>query len=164
MKRVTVSTPSRLEISISRVFTARRELVFAAMTRPGLVQQWLLGPPGWSMPLCEIDLRIGGAYRYEWQHAEHGRMGMRGVYRRLQEPGLIVCTETFDESWYAGQAIVTSVLVEAGECTQLVTTSLYETEEARNTALRSNMEQGIAQSYMHLDEILRLQAVQPRAT
>jgi uncharacterized protein YndB with AHSA1/START domain len=162
MKRVTVATPGDREISISRVFAARRELVFAAMTTPALVKQWLLGPPGWTMPLCEIDLRVGGAYRYEWQHAVHGRMGMRGVYRRLQEPGLIVCTEAFDQSWYGGEAVVTSVLVQIGDRTQLTTTSLYETQEARDTALRSNMEEGVAHSYAKLDEMLRQQAVRPR--
>ena len=55
------------EIIMTRAFDAKRDLVFDALTKPELVKRWLLGPPGWSMPVCEIDLKVGGAYRYVWR-------------------------------------------------------------------------------------------------
>ena len=76
-----VTTPSDLEIAMTRVFNAPRRLVFDALTKPELVKQWLLGPPGWTMPVCEIDLRVGGAYRFMWRKTDGTEMGMRGVYR-----------------------------------------------------------------------------------
>ena len=58
-----LSTRGDREIVMTRVFDASRRVMFDAFTKPELVTQWLLGPPGWSMPVCEIDLRVGGAYR-----------------------------------------------------------------------------------------------------
>jgi uncharacterized protein YndB with AHSA1/START domain len=60
-RTVTVTTPSDREIRIERAFDATRSRVFDALTTPELVRQWLLGPPGWTMPICEIDLRVGGS-------------------------------------------------------------------------------------------------------
>ena len=75
-----VSTPTEREIVMTRVFDAPRKLVFDAHTKPELVKRWLLGPPGWSMPVCEIDLRVGGMYRYVWRRDQDGtQMGMGGV-------------------------------------------------------------------------------------
>ena len=152
-----VTTPSDREIAMTRVFDAPPRLVFDALTRPELVKRWLLGPPGWSMPVCEIDLKVGGAYRYVWRHDRDGReMGMGGVLREIVPPERIVATESFDESWYPGEALVTNVLVEQGGTTTLTLTILYESREARDTALKSNMEQGVAASYDRLAELLAL--------
>src|SRR3981081_4067870 len=80
----TVSTPSDLEIQVTRDFDAPRRLVFDAFTKPELVRRWLLGPPGWTMPLCEIDLRVGGAYRYVWRSEKDGsHMAIGGVFREV---------------------------------------------------------------------------------
>src|ERR1700739_121052 len=94
------------EIVMTRVFNAPRTLVFDAFTKPELLKQWLLGPPGWTMPVCEIDLRVGGAYRYVWRQISDGReMGMGGVYREIAAPVRVVATEKFDEAWYSGEAV-----------------------------------------------------------
>src|SRR6476660_9494370 len=103
-----LSTPSDREIAIERDFHAPRTLVFDAFTKPELVRQWLLGPNGWSMPVCEIDLRVGGKYRYVWRRDSDGTsMGMGGVYREIAALERIVSTEKFDESWYPGEAVGT---------------------------------------------------------
>src|SRR5438034_218410 len=65
-----VTTPTDREIKMTRSFNAPRTLVFEALTKPELVQRWLLGPDGWSMIVCKIDLHVGGAYRYEWRHED----------------------------------------------------------------------------------------------
>jgi len=99
-----LTTRGDREIVMTREFDAPRTLVFDAFTKPKLVRQWLLGPPGWSMPVCEIDLKVGGQYRYVWSHANGNEMGMGGVYREIVVLERIVATEKFDESWYPGEA------------------------------------------------------------
>ena len=143
------------EIVMTRVFDAPRHLVFDACTKPELVQRWLLGPDGWSMPVCEIDLRVGGKYRYVWRRDRDGtEMGMGGVYREIVAPERIVATEKFDESWYPGEAVGTLVLVEQSGKTTLTQTMLYESRESRDAVLKSPMESGVAASYDRLAELV----------
>lgn len=150
-----MSTPTDREIQVTRVFDAPRALVFDAFTRSELVQKWLLGPPGWTMPVCEIDLKVGGAYRYLWRQETDGReMGMGGVFREIVSPRLLVATEVFDEPWYPGEALDTTVFVEEGNTTRITITVLYESMDARDTAKRSGMERGMAMSYERLEESL----------
>jgi uncharacterized protein YndB with AHSA1/START domain len=149
-----VATPSDREIVITRDFDAPRALVFDAHTRSELVRRWLLGPPGWSMTVCEIDLRVGGAYRYEWHGPEGASMGVGGVYREIVAPERLVATEKFDEAWYPGEAVGTIVLTEDGETTKLTQTILYQSREARDGALGSGMERGMAIGYDRLAEML----------
>src|SRR6266403_5191239 len=131
-----VTTPSDREIAMTRVFNAPRHLVFDAFTKPELVKQWLLGPPRWSMPVCEIDLKVGGAYRYVWRKAGVPDMGMGGVYREIVAPERIVATEKFDQAWYQGEAIGTLVLVEQGGKTTVTQIMLYQSQEARDGILK----------------------------
>ena len=142
------------EIEMTRIFDAPRSLVFEAFSKPELVRQWLLGPPGWSMPVCEIDFRVGGRYRYVWRHANGQEMGMGGVHREIVVAERIVATEKFDESWYPGEAVNTIVLVEQGGKTALTQTVLYESSEAREAVLKSPMEQGVTAGYDRLAELL----------
>ena len=139
---------------MTREFEAPRKLVFDALTKPELIRQWLLGPPGWSMPVCEVDLRVGGRYRYVWRHINGNEMGMGGVYREIVPPERIVATEKFDESWYPGEAIGTVILVEQVGKTTLTQTMLYNASEARDAVLKSPMENGVAVSYDRLEQIL----------
>src|SRR3981189_1918099 len=148
-----LTTPTDREIGMTRVFDAPRTLVFDAFTKPELVKQWLLGPPGWSMPVCEIDLKVGGAYRYVWRHADGREMGMGGVYREIVPQERLVCTRVFDEAWYPGEALITTTLAEKDGRTTLTTTMLYVSREARDSVLKSGMERGVAASYDRLAEI-----------
>ena len=150
-----LTTRGDREIVITRAFDAPRKLVFEAFTKPELVKQWLLGPDGWSMPVCEIDLKVGGKYRYVWRRDKDGtEMGMGGVYREIVAPERIVATEKFDQSWYPGEAVGTSVLTEQGGKTTLTQTILYESREARNGVLKSGMEKGVVASYDRLAKLL----------
>ena len=143
------------EIIMTRVFDAPRDLVFDALTKPEFVQQWLLGPPGWSMPVCEIDLRVGGAYRYVWRNEDGREMGMGGKYTDVVRPERIVHTERFDEAWYAGESLNTWVLTEQAGRTTLAVTMRYETRATRDEVLDSGMESGVATSYDRLDKVLQ---------
>ena len=143
------------EIVVTRVFDAPRRLVFEAYTRPELIKKWLLGPSGWSMPVCEIDLRAGGKYRYVWRNDGDGReMGMGGVYREVVAPERIVVTEIFDEAWYPGEAVDTIVLVEREGKTTLTQTIRYNSRETRDAVLKSPMQTGMAASYDRLENFL----------
>jgi uncharacterized protein YndB with AHSA1/START domain len=149
-----LTTRGDREIVMTRVFDAPRSLVFEAFTKPELVKQWLLGPEGWSMPVCEIDLRVGGKYRYVWRHVKGHEMGMGGVFREIVPPERIVSTEKFDESWYPGEAVGTVVLTEEGGKTTLTQTVQYQSREAREAVLKSPMESGVAAGYDRLAELL----------
>ena len=149
-----VTTPSDREIMMTRVFDAPRGMVFDAMTKPELLKRWLSGPPGWSMAVCEIDLKVGGTLRYVWHNTNGSVMGMSGVYREIEAPERIVSTEQFDDPWYPGEAVGTLVLVEQGGKTTLTSTVLYASKEARDGVLKSGMEQGVAAGYDKLEEML----------
>ena len=155
MGTLKLTTPSDREIAMTRGFDAPRQLVFDAHTKPDLVKQWLLGPPGWSMPVCEMDVRVGGKYRWVWRHDRDGTsMGMGGVYREIVAPERLVTTEKFDEAWYPGESVNTLVLVEKAGRTTLTQTMLYESREARDAVIKSGMEKGVAASYDRLAELL----------
>jgi uncharacterized protein YndB with AHSA1/START domain len=142
------------EIIMTRVFDAPRELVFEALTKPELVKQWLLGPPGWTMPVCEIDLRVGGSYRYVWRNEDGREMGMGGNFKEIVRRERIVNTERFDEAWYEGESLNSWVLTEEAGRTTLVVTMRYETRATRDEVLGSGMQSGVATSYDRLDKIL----------
>lgn len=143
------------EIVVTRVFDAPRRLVFDAYTKPELVKRWLLGPEGWSMPVCEIDLREGGKYRYVWRNDADGQeMGMGGIYREVVPQDRIVATEKFDEAWYPGEALDTITLTEQDGKTTLRQTILYNSRETRDAVLKSPMQHGMAASYDRLEGFL----------
>jgi predicted enzyme related to lactoylglutathione lyase/uncharacterized protein YndB with AHSA1/START domain len=142
------------EVVFTRVFEAPRQLVFDAMTRPELLKRWLTGPPGWSMTVCEVDLKVGGKYRWVWRGPDGTEMGMGGVHREIVPPERIVCTQLFDEDWTGGEAIGTLVLTESDGKTMLANTVRYASREARDAVLKTPMEQGMAMSYDRLAELL----------
>jgi uncharacterized protein YndB with AHSA1/START domain len=145
-----VTTPSDLEVTMTRVFEAPRSLVFHALTKPELVRRWLLGPDGWTMPICEIDFRIGGAWRYVWRNADGREFGMDGVYREIVAPERIVHVERFEE----GEALVTTLFNQQAGKTTLTTTMLFASKAERDGALASGMADGVEASYDRLEEIL----------
>ena len=150
-----LTTQGDREIVMTRALDAPRRLVFDAFTKPELVKHWLLGPPGWSMPICEIDLRVGGVYRYVWRRDSDGsEMGMGGVYREIVAPERLGATEKFDQAWYPGEAVGTTVLVEQDGKTTITQTVLYQSREARDAVLKSGMERGVAASYDRLAELV----------
>ena len=151
---LTVTTPSDREIQMTRVFNAPRHLVFAAMTQPPLLKRWLGVFGGWSFAVCEVDLRVGGTYRFVWRGPDGAEMGMRGIYREIVPPERIVQTETFDDPWYEGEAVGTAMLTEDAGQTTLKNTVLYASKAVRDAVLRSPMEQGVARGYDQLAALL----------
>jgi uncharacterized protein YndB with AHSA1/START domain len=150
-----VTTPADREILMTREFDAPRTLVFDAFTRPELVSRWLLGPDGWTMPVCEIDLRVGGRYRYVWRNERTGKeMATGGVFREIVAPERLVNTERFEEAWYPGEAIITTTFDEQRGRTTVRQTMLLDSREIRDGILKSGMESGVERSYERLEEQL----------
>ena len=147
-----VTTPSEREIRVIRAFDAPPGLVFECHTQPKLVKRWLLGPPGWTMPVCEIDLRTGGRYRYVWRNAEMDtEFGVQGTYREILPLERIVNVETMDG--VAGETLCTTTFAEADSGTLLTLTMQFDSQELRDAALESGMTGGISISYDRLDDI-----------
>jgi uncharacterized protein YndB with AHSA1/START domain len=149
-----ITTPGDREIVMTRSFDAPRRLVWDAYTKPELLTQWLGVFGGWTFAVCEIDLRVGGTYRWVWQSPDGYRMGMGGVYQEIVEPERIVCTEKFDDPWYEGEAIDTVEFTEERGRTTLTMTVLYDSKAARDSVLASPMEQGVAAGFDKLEELL----------
>ncbi len=154
-ERVRITPRGEREIQMIRTFSASRDLVFDAFTKPELVRRWLLGPDGWSMPICEMDLRVGGNYRWVWKSDKDGTtMGVGGTYREITRPDRLVNTEKFDDAWYPGESINTTEFVEKNGKTTMTSTMLYESREARDGVLKSDMERGVNDSYDRLEDLL----------
>jgi uncharacterized protein YndB with AHSA1/START domain len=146
-----VTTPSEREITLTRIFDAPRGLVFDAMTKPELLKRWF-GPRGYSLAVCDVDLKVGGRWRFVLRGPDGADMGMSGVYREIASPERLVSTEAFDE--YPGEALATIVLVEDGGKTTFTNTLLYPSRAIRDIVINTGMEHGAAESYDKLDEHL----------
>jgi uncharacterized protein YndB with AHSA1/START domain len=152
----TFTTPSDREIVATCVLNAPRRLVWEAHTNPEHVSQWMLGPEGWTMPVCEIDLRPGGAWHFVWRRADGNEFEMRGVYQEVVPPERLVYTEAWGGDW--PEALNTLEFTEEGGRTTITTTVLYPNKETRDRALGTGMLDGWAQSYDRLEEQLRARA------
>jgi uncharacterized protein YndB with AHSA1/START domain len=150
---LTVTTPSDTEIVLTRVFDAPRHLVFAALTKPELLKRWF-GARGWDLVDCQVDLRVGGAWRFVSRGPDGMDMGQRGVYREIMPPDRLVYTELFDDQSYPGETLITTVLVEQHGRTTMTSTVRYATQEGRDIVLSYPMARGVGESYDRLAELL----------
>jgi uncharacterized protein YndB with AHSA1/START domain len=149
---LTVTMPTDREVAITRVFDAPRRLVFEAWTSPEHLPHWMLGPEGWTMPVCEIDLRPGGSWHFVWRRSDGTEMGMHGVYREITPPERLVCTESWGGNW--PETLNTLVLTEEAGKTTATLTILYPSKDARDAALQTGMKDGVAVSFDRLAEYL----------
>jgi len=153
-QELVVATPNDFDVVCTRVFAAPARLVFDCHTRPELVRRWLLGPPGWSMPVCEIDLRPGGRFRYLWRNDETGKeFALGGTYREIEAPRRLVCTEAFEDGDMP-EALTTTVFTESDGRTTMTLTISYASRAHRDAALATGMTGGMGQSYDRLDGVL----------
>jgi len=148
-----VSTPSDQEIGMTRVFDAPPDLVWEAMTRPEHVRRWWgnLGD-GYSVPVCEIDLRVGGRWRFVNRHP-NGEAAFHGEYREILAPRHVVFTEIF-EAFPDVVSVVTSDLVAEGDRTRMTVTVRYPSREVRDMVMSTGMARGAGISYDRLDDLV----------
>src|SRR5688572_21689712 len=148
----TFKTPTDREVVITRVVDAPRRIVWDAWTSPEHVPHWMTGPDGWSMPVCEIDLRPGGGWHFVWRKSDGAEMGMRGTYVEVAPPERLVHTESWGAEW--PETTNTLVLSEDSGRTTMTLTVLYPSKEARDAALATGMKDGSERSYERLEEYL----------
>lgn len=156
-EKAQVTLPNDRQVKVTRTFRAPKELVYRAHTEPALVKKWMLGPPGWSMPVCDMDVRAGGKYTWRWKSDEDGKeFGFFGSFREVDAPHRIVHAETFDPGQVGGEmgeAIVTTTFVESAGITTLTTLIEYASKEARDAAVATGMADGMEMGYQRLDEM-----------
>lgn len=143
------------ELVVTRTFDAPRHLVYKAWTDPKYLKQWMLGPEGWSMPVCEMDLRPGGAWHFVWRHSDGQEMEMRGVYKEVNPPERVVSTESWGGPW--PETVNTLVFTEKDGKTTMTLTILYVSKEARDEALKTGMTKGMELSFQRLEKVLASQ-------
>jgi uncharacterized protein YndB with AHSA1/START domain len=148
----TIDTPSDREVRVTREFDAPKRLVFEALTRPELIRKWCV-PDGWTMSVCESDLRVGGAWRIVSQRPNGKIIGQHGSYQEITGDERIVKTERWQD-WDAGETVVTTVLTEQGGRTTLTTTVLFPSQAVRDTVMKNGFDSGTAEVYRRLDQVL----------
>jgi uncharacterized protein YndB with AHSA1/START domain len=142
---LTVTTPTDRELVLTREFRATRDLVFDALTRPELLIRWY-GPVGWSLVVCEIDLQVGGPWRFVTRRPDGREVGQHGVYREIVRPSRLVRTERW-EDWDPGEVLVSTVLSESGGTTTLTSTTVFPSQEVRDMLIKAGMTSGAAETY-----------------
>jgi uncharacterized protein YndB with AHSA1/START domain len=148
------TTPSDREIVLTRLFDAPRRLVFEAMTKPEHVTRWWgILDERYSVPVCEIDLRPGGTWRFVGKGPQ-GEYGFHGVYREIVAPERVVFTEIYDP-FPDAESVVTSVLTEENGKTRLTATCVYPSLEVRDMVIKSGMTRGAGISYDRLEELVQ---------
>ena len=155
MSDMTLKAQGDREIVVVRSFNAPRDLVFDAFSKPELVQRWMLGTDGWSMPVCTIDFKVGGKGRYEWKSpdGQHG-MALSTEFVEIERPARIVHKEVFDGTPQPVESIITSTFVETAGRTTLTMVIRYPSPDVRDFMLKSGMEQGMSQSFQRLAGII----------
>ena len=153
MSKLTVTPLGARQIEILRAFAAPPEAVFRAFTSPEMVTRWM-GVPDWPMTRCEMDLRVGGAIRYEFTGPEGQIMGVSGTFTEIDPPRRLVHSELFDEDWTGGEVTVETVFTAAGPGTETRMVLTYSSTEARDSVLASPMAEGMETGYARLDALL----------
>ena len=152
LKSLTITTPSDREVMLTRKFDAPATMVFDALTKPEWLKRWY-GPASWTLVVCDIDLRVGGAWRFVVRQPAGKEIGQRGVYQEIDRPNRIVNTESW-EDWDAGETLVTTVLSEHDRRTTFQCTILFPSKEVRDTVVKAGLEHGASESYDKLAQVL----------
>ena len=160
MKPAEASLPSDTEVLVKRSFDAPAKLVWRAYMEPELMRRWCGGFPGWSMPVCEMDMSVGGQYRWRWRNEENGQeFGFTGEVLEVVPHAKIVHTQIFDAgdlgvSMGGEPSIITVTFEEADGMTNVATLIKYASKADRDEAFSTGMTDGMEMSYKLLDDVL----------
>jgi uncharacterized protein YndB with AHSA1/START domain len=158
--KLEVTLPSDREVRVTRDFKAPRKLVWQAHVEPALFQRWLGGYPGWSMPVCEMDARPGGKYRWRWRSDEgEQEFGFFGTFNEVEAPSKLSYDQHFDPSNFGdagamptdNPTMIRSTYAGKNGVTTLVTLMDFGSKEARDAAVSTGMTDGMETNYEHLD-------------
>jgi uncharacterized protein YndB with AHSA1/START domain len=161
IEKAEVSLPSDREVKVVRSFKAPRALVYQAYTEPKLMKRWLTAMPGWSMPVCEMDVRVGGAYRWRWRSDDGAEFGFTGVFRDVEPAARLAHTQVYDPGDMGGdmgdESLITVEFSEKEGVTTVTTLMDFGSKEARDAAVATGMTDGMEMSYARLDDMLAIQ-------
>lgn len=149
-----ITTPSDREIAMTRLFDAPRRLVYDAYTKPELVRRWAAGPEGWSFAECEMDVRVGGTWRWLLLGPSGERMGLGGVYQEVVPLEKIASTEAYDEPWYEGEAVSSVTFADNGAGTRITVRVRYASQAVRDAVLQTPMAYGMAAGLDAMERLL----------
>lgn len=162
---IEVTQPSDREVRVVRTFKALRQLVWDTHTRPELIKKWMLGPPGWDMTVCEMEVRVGGAYLWRWRSQADGKeFGFYGEFTDVNEPGRIAQTQHYDPGDLGGSmdsgepALISTDFTESNGITTLTMTMRFASKEIRDGAVSTGMTDGMEIGYTRLDDMFKLAA------
>jgi uncharacterized protein YndB with AHSA1/START domain len=160
LSKLKVETPTDREVRVTREFEAPAQLVWDAYTKPELLKKWMFGFDGWSLLVCEMDVRIGGAYRWRWQNDEGSQeFGFFGKFIEVTPPTKFVHQQHYDPGTFgvpmtSEPVIITTTFAEANDVTVLTVTMLYASKEERDGAIATGMTDGMEVSYQRVDALL----------
>ncbi len=156
-----VTLPSDREVRVTRAFSAPRHFVYQAYTTPELMQRWLLGPPGWTMPVCEMDVRVGGRFRWRWRSEDDGsEFGFHGEFLKVEPREQLQHTQIYDPGDVGGsmgedgESLVTVTFEEEDGVTTVTTLMDFGSKEARDAAMATGMTDGMEMSFQALDSLV----------
>jgi len=154
MSKMTLTTEGDTQIVVTRRFAASPEAVYRAHTDPKLIQQWLLGPEGWTMPVCINEARPGGKFRYEWVNGKGHGFHITGEYVELKPPSRIVHVERMHLPDPTPENYVETNFVPDGTGTLMTMRMTLPDAQTRAAMLSTGMERGMEASYVRLEEML----------
>lgn len=159
MKPAVLKYPSGTMIEVVRTFNAPVASVWKPFTHANLVRQWMLGPPGWSMPVCEIDFRIDGTYKDVFRNDTIGtQIAIVGTFREIELHQIIVQDEKHvignSGDGFTNETVVSLTFEKVNEGTRVTTLIEYASKEQRNEALATGMEVAMEMGYCRIDELL----------
>ena len=144
--------PSDREVRFTRVFDAPRTLVYECYTKPEHLRNWMTGPEGWTMVVCDVPRHPGDKWYYAWRSADGAEMGFGGVSKEITPPERLVSTSSWGPEW--PETLETVEFTEHSGLTTVTTTILYASQEVRDAALQTGMKEGMDASYARLDGYL----------
>ncbi len=154
MNKLELKTEGDTQIIVRRRFAAPPELVYCAHTDPAIIQKWLLGPEGWTMPVCISDARPGGKIRYEWSNGKGAGFSLTGEYVELEPYSRIVHVERMHLPDATPDNLAETRFDPDGTGTLMTIRMTLPDAQTRAAMLASGMEGGMEKSYARLDALL----------
>ncbi len=154
MTKLTIETEGDRFVVVTRRFAAPPQDVYRAHTDPALIQRWLLGPDGWSMPVCVCDARPGGKIRYEWANGKGGGFHLTGEFVELTPHSRIVHVERMHMPDPCPDNHVVTTFAKDGAGTLMTMRMTLPDATVRAAMLASGMEHGMEASYVRLETMI----------
>lgn len=154
MSKLTLKTEGDTHVVVTRHFNAPPEAVYRAHIDPNVIPQWLLGPEGWTMPVCISDARPGGQIRYEWKHPKKPGFHITGEFLELVPPSKIVQVQRMFLPDPTPDNHIETTFEPDGTGTLMTMRMTLPDTNARAVMLKSGMEFGMEMSFVRLDNML----------